>query len=41
LLRSAAQLTALRPTQSAPSASFVERLRERVTAEALSVEGGE
>jgi hypothetical protein len=41
LLRTAAQLMALRATQSTPTASFVERLRERMTAEALMGAGGD
>ena len=39
LLRTAAQLMALRQTQCTPMASFVERLRERVTEEARSSGG--
>jgi hypothetical protein len=41
LLRTAAQLMTLRANQCAPSASFVERLRERMTAEAAPSAGGE
>jgi hypothetical protein len=40
LLRTAAQLMALRQTQCSPTASFVERLRERVAEEASSADGG-
>ena len=39
LLRTAAQLMALRQTQCSPTQSFVERLRERVTEEASSANG--
>jgi hypothetical protein len=40
LLRTAAQLTALRAAQSAPSASFIDGLRDRMSAEAASRGGG-
>jgi hypothetical protein len=40
LLRTAAQLMTLRAAQCGPSASFVDRLRERVMAEAAPGEGG-
>ena len=39
LLRTAAQLMALRQTQCSPAQSFVERLRERVTEVASSANG--
>ena len=39
LLRTAAQLMALRQTQCSPTPSFVERLRERVAEEVSSADG--
>jgi hypothetical protein len=41
LLRTAAELMALRATQCTPTTSFVERLRDRMTAEALSTASGD
>jgi len=41
LLRQAAELMAFREAQCTPTGSFVQRLREQMTAEALSSASGE